>query len=513
MNRPRWPDSTNPVCKDPGTIQGITNTVCGRRRVVAHTRHRSRQAVASARPVDARRAPVSLCRSLVTGMSVLPEKTLTRILASIQANNLTLLCGAGLSIPDPTNLTSAVGVSRACYDKYAPIQNLPAELRDDLDALAGHFWDAGQFESVFIRNLVPWDDLTGSPNPGHEAVSDFLITRAVHGVLSANFDTMIENSASARKVFMRGALDGQEAVTFAQSMGLGPLLKFHGCAVRGQPQTLWTRRQLAEQAIQQRIESCTEWMNVNLPGRDLLIVGFWTDWRYLNEILQTALGGPAVGSVTVIDLLDEGELEGKAPTLWAILRDRSAQFEHVQASSSEALEEVRAEFSRVWMRRFFQLGRPLVEAATQTPVAPEILEPSSALGVEDLYNLRRDAEGVPYDRAARKKEPSPDAAQAASVHLRLLNANATYKGPWYEHDGQVVRVVQGAGQGLSVLREQYAEGPAVEQPDVVICAGAVDLGVPGRLVESGRGHSVVRPAPGGEARWLTLEQAHQELHL
>ena len=444
-------------------------------------------------------------------MSVLPEETLTRILASIQADNLMLLCGAGLSMPAPTRLMSAVDVSRACYDKYAPIEHLPAALRDDPDALAGYFLDAGQFESVFIRNLVPWDDLTGSPNSGHEAASDFLITRAVHGVLSANFDTMIENSANARKVSMMGALDGPEAVTFAQSTG--PLLKFHGCAVRGRSQTLWTRRQLAEQVIQQRIESCTQWMHLNLPGRDLLIVGFWTDWHYLNEILETALGGPAVGSATVIDLLDEGELEDKAPSLWAILRNRSAQFEHVQASSSEALEEVRAGFSRVWMRKFFQLGRPLVEEATGTAVEPEVLEPSSALGVEDLYNLRRDAEGVPYDRAARKNEPSPDAAQAASAHLRLLNANATCKGPWYEHDGRVVRVVQGAGQGLSVLRERYAEGPAVEQPDVVICAGAVDLGVPGRLVESGRGHSVVRPAPGGDARWLTLEQAHEELNL
>ena len=280
-----------------------------------------------------------------------------------------------------------------------------------------------------------------------------------------------------------------------------------------QPHTLWTRHQFTEPAIQQRIQSCTDWMNLNLPGRHLLIVGFWTDWRYLSEILETALGGSASGSVTVIDRLEEGRLEEKAPALWAILRNLSAQFEHVQASSSEALAEVRAEFSKVWMRKFFQLGRPLVEEVTGTALAPEVLEPSPALGVDDLYNLRRDAEGVPYDHAARRKEPSPGAAQAASAHLRLLNANATYKGPWYERDGQVIRVVQGAGQSLSVLRERYSEGPAVEQPDVVICAGAIDLGVPGHLIESGRGRSVVRPARGGDARWLTLEQAHEELHL
>ena len=151
-------------------------------------------------------------------------------------------------------LMSALAVSRTCYDTYAPTQVLPAALRDDLDALAGHFWDARQFQTLFIGNLIPWDDLTGSPNPGHKAVSDFLITRAVHGVLSANFDTIIENWAHTRKVSMRGDLDGQEAVETAHSMA--PLLKFHGCAVRSRLHTLWTQRQLEEPAIQQRIESC-----------------------------------------------------------------------------------------------------------------------------------------------------------------------------------------------------------------------------------------------------------------
>ena len=30
-------------------------------------------------------------------------------------------------------------------------------------------------------------------------------------------------------------------------------------------------------------------MNLNLPGRHLVVVGFWTDWGYLNDVLTEAL--------------------------------------------------------------------------------------------------------------------------------------------------------------------------------------------------------------------------------
>ncbi len=59
--------------------------------------------------------------------------TMTRLLGSIEANRLVLLCGAGLSIPSPSNLLSAVGVSRVCYDKYRHISVLPAPMHDDID--------------------------------------------------------------------------------------------------------------------------------------------------------------------------------------------------------------------------------------------------------------------------------------------------------------------------------------------------------------------------------------------
>jgi hypothetical protein len=283
----------------------------------------------------------------------LDEQTITRLLGSIQAHNLVLLCGAGLSIPSPSNLMSAVAVSRACYDLYQAISPLPANMRDAIDQIAGHFHGLHQFESVFINGLVPWRELTGEPNEGHAAVSDLLICRAIEAALSANFDLMIEQWGMNRKIDMRGALDGQEAIAFQHETN--PLLKFHGCMTRERSRTLWTQAQLAEPTIAQRVEACADWMRLLLPGKDLVVVGFWTDWGYLNQVLESALNTVAFNSVTVIDPAPSAELQAKAPALWAALNPGNIPFQHFQDSGADALAQLRVAFSKVWLRRFFLL--------------------------------------------------------------------------------------------------------------------------------------------------------------
>jgi len=247
-------------------------------------------------------------------MPVLSDLIVTELLGSIEANRLMILCGAGLSIPSPSNLFPASKIAEICYDKWRPIEVLPQPLRNDLDALAGHFHQAGHFKDRFL-GLVPWADLLGEPNLGHAAVSDLLVARAAHSTLSANFDPLIEFWAKTRKIDMRGALDGTEAVEFGAATN--PLLKFHGCLDRDRPAALWTQRQLEETDVQQRIKSIKHWLGINLPGKDLLIVGFWTDWGYLNAILADALSVGGIGRVLVIDLSPTGALQQKAPELWA----------------------------------------------------------------------------------------------------------------------------------------------------------------------------------------------------
>jgi hypothetical protein len=54
-------------------------------------------------------------------MPIFDTPSLSRLLGSIEANHLIVLCGA--------NLMSAVRVAQACYDKWCPTEVLAAPLR------------------------------------------------------------------------------------------------------------------------------------------------------------------------------------------------------------------------------------------------------------------------------------------------------------------------------------------------------------------------------------------------
>jgi hypothetical protein len=58
-------------------------------------------------------------------------------------------------------------------------------------------------------------------------------------------------------------------------------------------------------------------------------------------------------------------------------------------------------------------------------LAPATLSALDALSSDELYDLRRDGEGVPYDRAARTKTPPPEAGPAAHLRALLAQAGAT----------------------------------------------------------------------------------------
>lgn len=437
----------------------------------------------------------------------LGEDLKTSLLGAIETNQLVFLCGAGLSIPSPSDLPSAAAIANICYDRWYDIEQLAPELRDDVDKLAAYFYKRGDFISRFM-SLVPWDNLAGEPNKGHATVADLLICGGAQAALSANFDTMIERWAAHQKVAMRGALTGQEAVDPAFIANCKPLVKFHGCMHRERDTTLWTTEQLAEPSIGERVQSCSQWINYHLPGKDLVVVGFWTDWGYLNGVLAEAFGNTNARSVTVIDPCPRGKLQAKAPILWEKLTQLSNRFEHVQASSEAILEEIRVAYSRSWARKFYALGKSLAEA---DGIA---YEPSpDALDCEALYNLRRDVEGLPYTQAAARKSPPEGAGAAAYSHIKLLSAGAIQEGAWLTFKGYTVRVVNGAGRGLNDMRENHLEPSSVTQPDIVLCAGSIDLGVPAKLIDTGKGDSIVSPSPGAGARWLTHEQAFPELGL
>jgi len=133
------------------------------------------------------------------------------------------------------------------------------------------------------------------------------------------------------------------------------------------------------------------------------------------------------------------------------------------------------------------------------------------MSCDDLYASRCDAESRPSNSAALTKEPAKEAAQAAFFHHLLVQAAAHRNGSWYDYAGMRIRVIQGAGEALNTVRERHSEPPASNQPDIVVCAGAMNIPIPGKIIASGAGASVIRPAAGGSARWLTLEDARGEL--
>jgi hypothetical protein len=425
----------------------------------------------------------------------------------MHAGRLVIVCGAGLSMAAPSSLPAAWRVAEASYDKYV-LETDPAcdqAMRHDLEAFAQHFVDLHALKSVFIESLVPWQMFVKPPNAGHAAVADFLVTRAAAAALSANYDTLIEQSAVANGFDFQNSLDGDEATTRSRTQS--PLLKFHGCATRDRLATVWAPSQLGEPPIAERIAKSKTWMAANLRQKDLLVVGFWSDWGYLNTLLGTVLDGLAPLSVTVIDAANTAALQAKAPELWALAHGPQVEFTHVQESGADALSEVRKAFSLNYLRGVLAAGKPAFEASIGTTCDPAWLEPPD-FDNETLYSWRRDAEGVPAGQPANRSKPS-QCDIFGVFHLMLRQAGATPTAVGYDLAGRSIRVVNGAGAVLNQLRTKYIEAPVVAPTDIVVAAGATDLPVPGSVVRPGSAGSFIRPTGMGD--WYDLEGARTEL--
>lgn len=432
-----------------------------------------------------------------------------RLLASMSAGRLVILCGAGLSMAPPSSLPSAWKVAGMCFDEYQlridPL--IDPALRDNLEALAEHFVGLNTLNAVFIEHLVPWEEFERPPNSGHAAVADFLITKSVVAGLSSNYDKLIERCAWDYGADFRGSLDGDQATITSHKHA--PLLKFHGCSHIDRGSTVWAPSQLQDPTISDRIEKSKVWMAANLRQKDLLVVGFWSDWDYLNQVLGDAAQGLNPLSVTVIDPSPTMALQTKAPGLWALAHQANVTFTHIQESGADALDELRRAFSESYARQVLAAGRDLLVAKTGVACDPAWLT-IAGLDGEALYDWRRDAEGVPTGKPAMAKSPK-HVDLFGYFHLLLRRAGAVQQSRGYTLAGRSVRVVNGAGSDLSIVAKRFIEAPAAPTADVFVAAGSIDLGLPSHLVRPGTAGSVVRPGAGG--MWLTIEQAQMELNV
>lgn len=336
-----------------------------------------------------------------------------------------------------------------------------------------------------------------------------LLTAAADHGISTNYDTLIERSIWGLGADFVASIDGVEATH--HSVSHRPLLKVHGCAIRDREHTIWTRRQLTTDPIKTRIQTTQDWLTANLREKDLIVVGFWSDWAYLNVILEGCLTSAHPATVVVVDPAPSAELQSKAPELWRVFHQSGIDFQHYQASGSEVLTELRAEFSHSYLRRMLMMGKSSFEAKFGTSCPPALLE-TNGMEVEELYAWRRDAEGQRVGRPARARTPRVDCQNVAFFHLALRHMGAVREGALYRINGTLVRVLNGAGRWLSAMQEEYSlEVPVSPEAEVVFCVGADDLGAPAHILRGGASSTVVRPEPRG--KWLDSDGARTFLGL
>lgn len=432
--------------------------------------------------------------------------TAIRLMESIAAGRLTVLCGAGLSMAPPSSIPSAAAVATHCAGQYRNCVGTPLDpsLVSDVERMSKWFFDNNRFEPLFIERLVPWSTFHTSPNSGHAAIADFLACGIVQMGVTTNYDRLVESAAQELGEPDFLAITG--IGDLARSGAHNPYLKVHGCVTLAETRrrTIWFREQLDQPSLKAQMDAFRLWLQTHLLGRDILIVGFWSDWAYLSEIFAHTVRATGPNSVYLVDPSPEATLRTKAPDLWDWVHSPGIAFYHEQESGADFLESLRQHFSRVF------LGTLITDAANSysqlfgsapTAVATDF----SGLDARQLYSLRRDLTGVPRNRPVRHRESRVEHHLHAAIHARLLDRGAIYNQHTYAYNGETIRLISGAGQLLSDVKRRFEKEPPFPRPiDRVVCIGALPDPTPPSVIRGTPAASILRP--GGTADWVTHEQ-------
>ena len=421
------------------------------------------------------------------------EEVAVRLLESIAADRLTILVGAGLSAASPSEVPTARDLAQTCAEKH--YESTGQDLRtldaaDPLDALASYFHAHGTLESYFIRSLVDWSPFRRYPNLGHMAVADMLCASLVDWVATTNLDDLIEVAAhQLGEADFRASIDVNQANIVRNHR---TYLKLHGCCRLDEDRTLWCAAQLGEEPWQNRLDSFRNWLAVHLAERDLVIVGYWTDWDYLIQALLSCLA-TSPRSVVLVDRADEADLARKAPDLWRWAHADAILFFHEQMSGDTFLDELTTLCGRRFVLQVLAYGGG--DAADQEDLDLPELDSNA------LYNLRRDLTGVSRADAVRVPRPDESFEGVGAFLLKLLTLGGVFDEAEISVAGRRVRVVKGAGRTISSVRAGFGQEitPVGPSADLVVCVGATDDGdVPVDIVRGVVGDStVVRVSPAG----------------
>lgn len=436
------------------------------------------------------------------------EASVDLALDSLLNERLALLCGAGLSMAPPSSLPSAAAVGARAKQIYdAQHGRARAPLPVGVEEQAEFFFSRNELATVYFRRLIDPNAFAGQPNPGHHAVADLLLVRGIQTAVTTNVDSLIETAGQLILGQIGIGIDGNGAA--ALSPDIAPLLKIHGCRTCDPDNMVWAPSQIEVEPVAGRIRSSEQWLRVRLLDRDLLIVGYWTDWDYLNNVLEEALGAVRPARVIVVNPSDAGDFAAKAPALYALGRRATGTFQHVRASGSDFLERLRLEFSRSFVRGVLHAGAVAYQDQAGVAPAPAWTEPAD-LDNEMLWRIRRDLEGRTPNQPALNRTP-PEEALLGLTLLQLRAGGAVADGSYWMLRGRRVRVLRALNQPLHRVKAAFERetAPAVA-PDVIIAVGAEAQMLPSNIV---RGETLPTIARGDASKWMTRSDAVQELGL
>ncbi|HEX8521463.1 MAG TPA: SIR2 family protein [Tepidisphaeraceae bacterium] len=426
------------------------------------------------------------------------------LLLAIEGERLVILSGAGLSMAAPSGVPSAKALLEECvkaYEEHTTTQ-VPATASADIEAFARWLRSKNEFSKYFINLLIPWPVFRRDPNAGHIAIADFLCTGVADYSVTANVDVLVE--IAAEKLGEDDFRSDLRSIDLERTPEHKRLLKLHGCCLIEREFSIWCREQMADGPVQDRIKSFSTFLRANLPGKTLLVVGFWTDWAYLNQLLLEAVGNVEPQGVILVDPAEPDTLEGKAPELWKWANSRAAKFVHVKRSGADFLDELRAMYSRKFLTNLMNRSRDTFRALTGVALGAAPPLPTT-LTSDDLYALRRDACGQPVGGIARVKRPGLQHELLGAMHLLMAHKGGTLDGSTYSLGGKRLRLVNGAGELMSKVKQRFMnEPPTPLKTDTTVCVGCHDDGgaVP-HIIRGGGSGGIVRPVALGD--WTSHE--------
>lgn len=429
-------------------------------------------------------------------------------LDSLLAERLALLAGAGLSMAPPSSLPSAATIAAEAKRKYDAIHGIGrAPLSPDIEQQAEFFFQRGELASVYFRTLIDPNIFAAPPNEGHFAVADLLLVQGIQTAITTNVDVLIETAGQNLYGQIETGLDQTEVAGLPPHTS--PLLKVHGCRQKDHDHMVWAPGQITAPPVADRIASSAQWLSQRLLDRDLLIVGYWTDWDYLNQVLGSVLDQVHPSKVIVVDPVDSASFQSKAPDLYALSDAVQNGLLHVRASGADFLGALRKSFSNTFFRRLVTCGAEEFQNRTGNPPPQAITEPPN-LDNEALWRMRRDLEGCAPNQPAALLIPPMECTLGLTL-LQLRSSGATVDGYYWLLGDKRIRVLRAPNQLLHHIEAKHARETApTTSPDIVIAVGAEADCLPSDIVRAGSVPTITR---GTTSRWVTRQQATEELGL